>query len=127
MSSQFRSKHRCEASKDAGLAELPMIRRTDGRVVGKICPVSRYPPPSFLHGTLRPACLLTFSMRKGALQVGQALGMGRSHKANSQAGYLLQAKNERPLRVRFWTRPPPQPGWGHFTPSARGFVVLHSG
>ena len=33
-----------------------------------------------------PACLLNFSTRNGAWQVGQGLLMGRSHRANSHCG-----------------------------------------
>lgn len=56
-----------------------------------ICyPASRYPHSSLRHWTERPACLLTFSIRKGALHVGHGLLTGRSQSANSHSGYRLQ-------------------------------------
>src|SRR5262245_4321107 len=123
MTTQFQ----LEGTRDSALRMKNGGRNRTGEEVVGSYPASRYPQSSLRHWTLRPVCLLTFSIRKGALQVGHFFGMGRSHKAYSQAGYLLHAKNERPFLVRFWTRSPPQPGCGHFTPSANGLVVLHSG
>jgi hypothetical protein len=98
MSSQFRSRHRCEASKDAGLAELAMIRE---RMAGRWKNLSRFPVAAFLVPALHATAslLADFFDEEGGAAGRTSLGNGTVPQGKF-AGRIFAAGKERTAFAR---------------------------